>query len=243
MAYSVVQSTGATQASGTSLTATFGSAVSTSNKIVVAVVCADNGGAATCTSVKDGALNSWTKLATVNNTQVSQANTELTLWGLDAPTATALAMTATISPSTSSSSMVIQEVSGLLAGNTSAMLDGTAGSNTGRNPTSPSSPTYSSTALNEYLVELFGDWGASVTFTKPTGMTLAGGSTNTSNNNDLAISYANSANGAESYTYTISAGDTWCQLLVAFKLAGGGSTFIAPRLLEVNQSIKRASFY
>ena len=58
--------------------------------------------------------------------------------------------------------LVVQEVSGLLAGNTTAMVDGTPGTLTG-STTSTGSPTYSSTAANEFLVSAYADIGNGVT--------------------------------------------------------------------------------
>src|SRR5580704_16424705 len=130
MAWSVLQSasTAATGNSGTQ-SATFTTAnLSSGTKLIAAVACSANG--LTVSSVKDGAGNSFTSLATVSFNNAA-SNGQLSLWAIDTPAGdagTKPTITATLTASTTETSLLIQEVSGLLAGNTAAMLDGTAGS-------------------------------------------------------------------------------------------------------------------
>lgn len=220
MAWAVIQSCGATVANtSASVTATFTTQnVVAGNKFVCVVAC--NNAAVT---VKDGAGNSLTQLATH-----TQGTVILYLFGLDIPSGdggTKPSIIATGS-GTMFASIVVQEVSGLLAGNTTAMIDGTAGSSGGSAATT-TSPTYSSTAANEYLVSPFGDFGGSFTWT-------VSGYTNDpnnqhNNNNDCGIAFKNSTGGAESAVYAVSGTVTYSQMLVAFKLAATAAAAPAVR--------------
>ena len=226
MAWSLVQSNGNSASGVTSLAVQYASNVAAGNKLIASAVTSPG----TISSVKDGAGNSFTQLATVTN---SGAPTVVTaLFALDVPAGdVGTRPTITVTVSTSAGlALVIEEVSGLLAGNTTAMLDGTAGTATGT--TSPTAnPTYSSTALNEYLVTVFGDQGNNVTYTVPATFTDDAHSINTSFNADNSLAHKNSTNGAETAQYTLNAGDEWATLMVAFKLAAtaGVSGTVQPR--------------
>jgi len=227
MAWSVLQSAGG--ASDTAPSATYTGNVSSGTKLIAAVTCFD----ATTTAVKDGALNSFTKLASVllNN---STAAGELSLWAIDTPAGdvgTKPVITPTLSAGTVAG-VVIQEVSGLLAGNTSAMLDGSAGTHFGSIASNGnvSCGTYSSAAANEYLVALYGDDEFSNnTAGTPTGTatyTLDSGSQQANGIENCSLAYGNSGNGSETATFAITgvtATSDVATILVAFQLAAGGA--------------------
>ena len=122
MAWSVLQSAGQTI---TNLAATFTSNVSAGTKIIVALSTSAPG--ASVTSVKDGASNSWTQIATVSEGSYCFG----ALYALDTPAGdvgTKPTITAVLSGGGSSSYLMVQEVSGLATGNTlAAMCDGTPG--------------------------------------------------------------------------------------------------------------------
>jgi hypothetical protein len=205
-----------------SATATFTTAnISAGSKIIVAVACASSP-AVTCTGVADAAANAWTKIAT----KALPAFGEVTLWALDAPAVdvgTKPAITATI---TAPGGIVViaQEVPGLLAGNTTAMCDGTPALGGGTGGTSTGSPAYSTAAAGEYLVSIYGDDGSAATWTAPSGYTGDPNGVNTSTIDDLQIAWKNSTGGSETSSYTItSSGQGWSQIVVAFKLAAGGA--------------------
>jgi len=217
VAWNVVQSQGA-NFFGLSVTATFGSNASSSSKII-AVVGSD--WSDTPTSVKDVATNSWTLLGSAAST----TNGSVWLYGLDVPTGDigiAPVITA-LFPSSNGQSIVIQEVSGLLAGNTSAMLDGSPASLTGTAGTT-GSPSYSSTASNEYLLCMYADKGGAVTVTAASGYTLD--AHNQANFSDASAEYKNSTNGSESSGFGGAFTTGWTVMTVAFKLAAvaGGAT-------------------
>lgn len=198
--------------------------------------------ATTCPSVKDGANNSFTKLASVlmNN---NSGKGEVALWAMDTP-AGDVGTTPTITQGSGSSftTLLIQEVSGLLAGNTSAMLDGTAGTSFAAASTSLACGTYGSAAANEYLVAVYGDdqttggvhptaASGSATYTLDAA-NIASGSAECS-----AVAYGNSTGGTETCTFTLSSANSNDQgtIFVAFKLAGGAATPAPVSLVMVNR--------
>jgi hypothetical protein len=223
VAWSVLQSkeadTGGSALS--SLTVTFTTAnVTAGSKIIVAVACASSP-AITCTGVADAASNAWTLI----KRQALPAFGETSLWALDVPAGdagTKPALTATLS-GTGGAVMIAQEVSGLLAGNTAAMCDGTPVSASGTGGTSTGSPAYSTAAANEYLVSIYGDDGSGATWTVPAGYTGDANGVNASTIDDLQIASKNSTGGSEASSYGItSSGQGWGQIVVAFQLATGG---------------------
>lgn len=190
--------------------------VTLGNKIIVAV--GVDSGSQSCVGVSDG-TNAFTNLGTA--LQTSQVQT--TLWALDVAAGiagTKPTITATAGNSTSSIAVLAMEFSGLLAGNTSAMIDGTAGTNAGAT-TTIASPTYSSTAANELLIEVIADWGggATCTYTIPAGFTGDANNINSSSTGAVLAAWNNSTGGSESNHYTLAATDSWGQIQVAFKLA------------------------
>lgn len=226
-------------AAGNGFTVTFGTTPTTGNKIIVAVVSTTPGPTIT---VKDGNSNALTQLSSVTNTGLVQA----LLFAYDVPATPST--TLTISSSNATMGAVAQEVSGLLAGNTSAMLDGTPGTTTGSISTgSASGPTYSSTAANEYLVQVFDDFGNSATVSTPSGYTGMDGENTNAVNNTL-IAYKNSTGGSETVSWSSSnswggSTDQYALIAVAFKLAAGGSSPIPLPPNVVSQAVNRSAIF
>src|SRR5581483_4610183 len=210
MAWSVLQGAGhvADIVQNGLISATFATANLTSGtKLIAAVSVGDNGSGITVTGVSDG-TNAFTQVGFK-----SYANSDggVYLFALDTPAGdagTKPTITATTASVTGSGAPItIQEVSGLLAGNTTAMLDGSPGTAAGSTGTSTTSPAYSTSAASEYLVAVYGDYEDAVTtWTNPagyTGATAGPGSAaaatgaNTSNTSNLELAYKNSAGGAE----------------------------------------------
>lgn len=231
MAWSVLQSAGGTSSAGVT---SFGVAYSTANLSagtkLIAAVSVSAGGGGTTSTVKDGAGNSFTKLLA----QATGAVAETSLWAIDVPAGdvgSKPTITATISSGNGVFGIVVQEVSGLATGSTlAAMIDGTPGGVAGNNNTgSGSSPTYSSTAANEYMVALYGDDGGPLTWTKPAALTADPSSVNSNSNTDTAIAYGNSTGGAETATWSLTGTATpWATILAAFKLAPASGGTVAP---------------
>lgn len=235
MGWSVVQSAKktATATAATTGAATFGTNLSFGTKIIMAVTVPFG----TVTGVSDG-----THALTLIGRKT--ATCDVSLWAMDTPAGdvgTQPTITATISGSTQSS-LVLQEVSGLLAGNTTAMADGTLGSNSGTgNSGSTGSPSYTSTASNEYLVSAYGDDGGPLTWTKPSALTADTNSVNTNSYANSALAYGNSTNGTEAGSWALAGTSAnWATLLVAFKLSPV-STFT--QNVHVNQAVMRAAVW
>jgi hypothetical protein len=223
MAWARVQSVGGVGLSVTSKSVTFTTAnVSAGNKLIVAAsVDSSTQSFATTNPCWDG-TNAFTQIATAT----IASGVRVTVWALDVPAGdvgTKPTITVTASISGASLAVLAMEFSGLATGNTTAMVDGTPGTNTGTT-TTIASPTYSSTAVNELLIEIIGDWGAGVTFTVPTSSTGDTNNQNTSSTGDILAAWKNSTNGAESMAYTVGGATDWGQLLVAFKLGNTAHT-------------------
>ena len=226
MAWSRLQSASATSSEGGlsgTVAATFGTNLTAGSKIIAAVaVNAATGGVDEVISVKDGAGNSLTELAS-NSGGAGGGWTEL--WAMDTPAGdagTKPTITATLGAVADSygATILIQEVSGLATGNTTAMLDGTAGVNHGSSTGPATSGSYSSTASSEYLVAVYGDVGNGVTVTDSSGYSADPNEVNASNNATLLVNYKNSGNTSESASFTLGGTAEWSVLLVAFKLGG-----------------------
>ena len=219
MGWAVVQSAkkAATSAIATTGAAAFGTNLSSGTKIIAAVSVPYG----TVSGVSDG-TNSLTLIGRKTVTNLL----DVSLWAMDTPAGdvgTKPTITATLTNS-AQSSVLIQEVSGLLPGNTTAMADGTPGSNTGTGGASTGSPAYTSTASNEYLVSVYGDDGGPETFTKPTALTADANSVNANSYDDIAIAYGNSTNGTEAGSWALAGTSAdWATLLVAFQLAAAGT--------------------
>lgn len=226
MSWSVLQSASAS-ASANTVAATFSTANISAGSKIIAVVSVGATGAPAVTSVKDAALNTWTQVGTA-----AQANARIYGFALDAPAGdvgTKPTLTAT-SSSTPGLGIVIQEVSGLLAGNTTAMCDGTAGTLTGT-AASTGSPPYSSTVANEYLLSAYGDFGSGVTVATAGGWTADAHNINTSSDSNCLVQYKNSTGGAETDGFTSADTGGWALLMVAFQLAAVAATTPAPLIV------------
>jgi len=224
--WSVLQSAG-NNFFGTSVTATFGSNAGSGNKIIAAV---GSDWSDAPTSVKDAAGNAWTQLGSATST----TNGSIWLYGLDVPAGDvgiAVALTA-LFPSSNGQSVVVAEVSGLLAGNTAAMLDGSPATLTGT-ATTTGSPSYSSAASGEFLACGYADKGGAVTVTAASGMTRASGSQ--ANFSDASLEYGNSTGGSESTGFGGAYSGGWTVLTVAFKLAAGAAS-VTPAPVVVPQA-------
>jgi hypothetical protein len=210
------------------LAVTLSSTPTTGNKILVWASCGSTG-SFTVSSVADSNSNSLTSLASV--LEAGSADTALALFAYDVPATPSSTFTATFSGA-GGFGVLAQEISGLMTGNTSAMLDGTAG--TAHTSGTSLSATYSSTATNEYLGTCYGDDGFGITGTIPSGYTADTNNINTSSNANLMVAYKNSTGGSETNTWTTNGTDDMCVITVAFQLpvsgfssgpnyAGGGS--------------------
>ena len=175
MAWSVLQSNSAQPDPGTGAVAYTTANLSAGTKLI-AFICAGGGSNPEVTAMKDGASNAMTKLGAVLLGGTA-ANGELSAWAMDTPAGdvgTKPTITPTMAGGNQSLGIVIQEVSGLLAGNTTAMIDGTAATSSGSISSNGSvaCAAYSTTAAGEYLVALGGDDEAStLTWANPTGST------------------------------------------------------------------------
>lgn len=225
MAWSVVQAT-STASSGTTVntaSATYASALTTGNKAVAVIGWNTFTTAATFSSVTCAgtAMTQCAMLADTTN-QIG-----LALYALDVPSATAATVTSTFSSGqTYETSIWIAEVSGLATGNTTAaMLDGTAAIAGHAAAGSTAQSSYTSSAASEFLVACGSDNGGPQTVTAPSGYTLDTHSVTNNASADAFIAYKNSTGGAESGTWTFGGTTTGTALgVVAFKVAGGGST-------------------
>src|SRR5215469_8697955 len=220
MAWSRLQSVANSVASGTTVTATYGSNM-TSGSVMIVLTCQDTSGTVT---VKDSHANTFTVIATVNLNGVA-ANGNLRLHALATPAADVpgpAALTATCTSSTSGFSILAQEISGI-----EAATDGSAGTSSGLTPAVagalPSAPAYTSTALNEYLIVCVGDpdnSGTVSTYTTPATYTADANNVNSSADANALICFKNSTNGAETGNYSTSSSsqNQYGEILVAFKL-------------------------
>jgi hypothetical protein len=210
---------GTNDSSSATVAATFSTANLTAGTKIIASVSIAASASQAITQVRDGALNTWTQIgfaeATSPNFRASY------LFALDTPAGDVGAkptLTATCNAGGCGLSIVLQEVSGLLAGNTTAMCDGAAVALTGITAAT-GSPAYSSAAPGEYLVCTYGDWTGSVT---PAAVLPAKDGV-TNNNSDCAIEYGNSTGGAETTGYTGAPTSGWALVAVAFKLSSSTS--------------------
>lgn len=231
MAWSVLQSASGSTAA-TTAAATFSTANVQAGTKIIAVVSVGATSAPAISSVKDGALNTWTQGGTG-----AQANARSYIFFLDTPAGdvgTKPTLTAT-APSSVGLGIEVFEVSGLLAGNTTACLDGTAASLNGT-AASTGSPAYTSTALNEFLISAYGDFGTGFTVATAGGWTAGANNVNSSSNSNCLAQYKNSTNGAETDGYTSADTGGWATVEVAFKLAAV-ATAAAPHYMSQNSGM------
>ena len=199
MAWNRLQSaaTAATGSAVSSVSVTYGTNLSSGTKLIAVVsVAGQTGTTRTVATVKDASANNFTLIGRLN--AITQL--DVSLWAMDTPAGDVgakPAITATMTAgSTGDMGILVQEVSGLLAGNTTAMADGTLGSNSGSgNSGSTGSPSYTSTASNEYLVSVYGDDGGPLTWTKPAALTSDANSVNSSSFANIALAYGSSTDG------------------------------------------------
>ena len=217
-----------------SLAVAYGSNLTAGSKLIAVVTITNGNGnqTTTCTGVSDGNGNSFTQLADAPVATAGFAGAIYTnnvyLFAMDTPAGdagTKPTITAALTNSAGYGAILIQEVSGLLAGNTSAMLDGSvavSSGNGGTNNFTAAPASYSSTAANEYLVDIYGDDGNS-TWSAPAGYTADANSLNANGiYASVAIGYKNSGNGSESGSWSVTQPGTfknWGVILVAFQLA------------------------
>jgi hypothetical protein len=222
-AWAVLQSASASTAA-TTVSATFSTANVQAGTKIIAIVSVGATSAPAVTSVKDAALNTWTQVGNAN-----QANGRVYIFALDTPAGdvgTKPTLTATAA-GTAGLGIVIQEVSGLASGNTTAMCDGTAGTLTGT-ASSTGSPSYSSAAAGEYLLSAYGDFGTGNTVVPAGGWTPDAHNVNASTNSCCLAQYKSSTGGAETDGFTSADGGGWAVAEIAFKLAGAGGAQAAP---------------
>jgi hypothetical protein len=240
MAWSWLQSTSASTASGTTLATTFTTANLTAASKMVCVVATSAGVVETTNSVAATGSVAFTKLATISGS--TGGNIELTLWVLDTTAGlqgTKPTVTATFSAATGAS-ILVQEVSGLTAGNTSAILDGTAGTVQQTTAATQAQPSYSSTASNEYLVACFGDTGGPETYTVPGAYTADTGGVNNNADADIVIAYKNSTNGAESGTWSFSGTFSGAAyIVVAIKVPAAAGAGASPQAVPGRSWLRR----
>jgi hypothetical protein len=241
VAWSVLQSNGAASDTWSGGLAYTTANVQAGTKLIAYTT---NFGNSTITSVKDAALNSMTKLAAVSLGGAS-ANGELAMWAMDTPAGDA-GTKPTLTPAFSANntvSMVIEEVSGLLPGNTTAMLDGgaaAASSGTISANGSIAAGALSSALAGEFLVAVAGDDETStVTYATPTGSTTYTMDAHAQNATFITTcipGYGNSTGGAETGSFAltgVSGSNHWGVLFAAFKLAASTVTpdlAMAPRI-------------
>ncbi len=238
MTWTVLQSANGNNGGGSAsntTTATFVTANISAGSKIIAYVTVDVPSGISATGVADGASNAWTligRIAGAGNVQ------EASIWALDAPAGdigTKPAITATASANCDMA-ILVQEVSGLARGNTTAMCDGTPATLTG-NTSGTGSPSYSTSAAGEFLVSLYGDFGDGFTIGTAGGWTADPGNRNTSGTVSLMLQYKSSTGGTESDGFT-SADTTggWEIITVAFRLASAGAAPAAPAPLVVPQA-------
>ncbi len=222
MAWSHLQGTGAHSGAAATIAATYGSNLTSGSKLIAWIALNASSGTVSVTSVDDGNGNGFSKLGTKSlGTKMS-----LDCWALDTPAGdvgTKPTITAHCSGTSSAAglSIAIEEVSGLMTGTTTAVLDGgavaflTSASGAASQPV----PTYSTTASNEYLTQSYSDDGESVSPTLAGYTGTDGPAANA--DADLAVVWKNSTGGSETGSWSVAFGGHPIILgAVAFKLPG-----------------------
>ena len=200
------------------------SAVSSGTKLIAyLVVSVSTGGVDPVTSVKDVAGNTWTRISSF---QGSAADQWQEWFALDTPAGdvgSTVTLTATIGPTNFGVDMLVQEVSGLLAGNTTAMLDGTPATNSASSTGPATTGSYSSAASGEFLVAVTTDPGFSVNISDSAGYHTDANNINSSSTANIIVNYKASTGGSESASFALSATDEWATTICAFQLASTGT--------------------
>lgn len=191
----------------------------TTGNVVIVAVSSPAGSSSQTLTVKDG--NSVSVPVLTGGPYVNGTNVTAGLFAYTVPASPSSTFTLTDSVTGGSPSFQAMEFSGI-----TTTVDGTIGHATGS--TSPASATYSSSASNRLLVSFFGDWGAGITATVPSGYTAASANINTSSAADNMVGYKNSTGGSEtaSWTYSPTSGDQWVVVTVAFDLTS--TTVVVP---------------
>jgi hypothetical protein len=220
--------------------ATFTTANLTSGSTMVAFVSIPSsaGALGTCSSVKDGAGNSFILLGETHQGGAG-GGTDESIWALNTPAGdagTKPAITATSTDTASTMCVLVQEVSGLTTGSTAgALADGSAGFVIGTAGGSAGPPSYTSSVANEYLVYVYSDAGFGTANTPPGApYTSDPNNRSASTNSNVAVAYKNSTGGTETGTWTAAAG-SWVLGMVALKLGATGP--VAPILGQAPRSI------
>ena len=245
MAWSVLQSASLGSAGGAVTTAAkaYSSNLSAGSTLLAAVSL--SGGTAV-TSVKDTAGNSF---VLINAPTVNAQCTAL--YALNTPAGDVGATTTvTATFASAEASILILEVAGLAAGTTIATLtDGSGGGiNAGTGGSSASSGAYSTTALNEFLLAVYGDNGGPETWTAPAGYTGSPAGVNTNSAADIQVAWKNSTNGAETASWALTGSTAnWDTVLVAFKLAlvtaVAASPAVAPSVIHIQDRPRRRAIW
>src|SRR6266566_535794 len=226
MAWSRLQSASNSVTGALSVTCNLGSNLSGGSKLLALVVCSSLPGTTPVSSVKDTAGNSFTQLVSVSGSATRAC--AMYLYALDTPAGDVggvTSITATLTGTASTCSIVAQEIAGLAPGSTTAVLDGAAAAVQETTVLAgQAQPAYSSTAGSEYTLAAFGDngGGSPETWTAPAGWTVDASNNNGSANANYVIVYKDSAGGAESGTWTFTGtAASACYIVVAFQLPGG----------------------
>jgi hypothetical protein len=219
-------------ASATTNPVTYPGKVQSGTKLIALV----STGAASITSVKDGAGNTFTALATIHGS--TGGSVTVGLYALDTPAGdvgTTPTITATVPATGDDQSILVQEVAGLAVGATAVlMLDGTAGTSQATTTASQAQPAYTSSLPNGYLVACFGDNGGPETWTVPAAYTADANGVNNNSTADVVIAYKNSSPGAETGTWAFSGTHTGgAYIVAAFKIAPPPEVFPAARVAVV----------
>ena len=238
MAWSVLQSA-SNSADASSITATFSTNLSAGSKIIVSAGSSNSGGIPAISSVTATGSNTLTQLAAA-----SAGTARIYLYAMDASgsggsnlVGTKPTITATWA-SGGGLGLLIQEVSGLMAGNTSAMIDGTPGTLTGSTSTT-GSPSYTSAAANEYLIACYADIGNGVTVSTAGGWTADAHNVNGSSSSNNMVQYKNSTGGSETNGYTGADTGGWAIVEVAFLLPATitSGPALSPQLMGAQTAI------
>lgn len=230
MAWSHLQGNGAHTGNVATVAAAYTSNLTPSSKLIVwvALNTGSTASAPTTASVDDGNGNNFANLVSQSFTDPSSNHLNLSCWVLDTPggdVGTKPTITAHCNNTGSSSGMAIamQEVTGLAVGTTTAILDGSIAFAQNNTPNSNpvNFPTYSSTALNEYLIQVWSDYGSNLTLSAPSGYSGLDGANGPSDTDALdLIAWKNSTAGSETGTWTgLVTNVSYIIAAVAFKLA------------------------
>ena len=220
MPWSVLQSCNGGTTNGSTSTATFTTANLSAGTKLVALANCDAGAGSTISGVSDG-TNAFTQVAS-NSVPTNRSYTSL--WILDTPAGkvgTKPTITATNTSGTASGTPDRHRgCRSLLPGNTSACLDGAAGTATQNNTTSPAPvPVYSSSLAGEFLFNAVGDNGG-LTFVAPSG--YAGNVLHANGSDDSGgVAWKNSTGVVETGQWSWTGGGTNqdVTILVAFKIS------------------------